>query len=264
MGYKIKEIYVWSQKVRPSWPIERPDLDQYSLLWTGSIDITYIHGIAVSPDGTKLYAWPASSRIKQYTLTWWLITWVSAAESQTSWTVYTRWLYVKPDWSMLYSVSDNTRGYNITMPTVYSLTDSSSTYTNINWIVDNNNPVWVWLTPDGEYFFTCRNQKVYKVKLNTAWDLTTYTSTWSTEITLTQPTYFYNVAISPTWLKMFGWWDNTIYQYNLSTAWDITTATYSWKSLSVTWRCTFSVTENWDIFQTPTDGTSNIYQYRAS
>ena len=253
-------IYMWRS------PVEWPDLDQYSLLGSTTLWFTSIHGIAISGDWTKLYAWPAQWSIRQYTLTWGLITWISWVESQIN-SIYTRGLYVKPDGSKLYSVSDNSRGYNITMPTPFSLTGSTSNYTTIVWIVQNNNPVWVRFTPDWNYFFTCRgdntNKYLYKIPLTTAWDITSYTSTWVTSILLSE-WFAYNVAISPTWLKVFAGWENYIYQYNLSTPRDITTATYSWKSLAITERATFSVTDNWDIFQTPTDSTWNVYQYRAS
>lgn len=262
----VKEIYVGTTKVRPTI-IERPDLDRYSLLWSTTLWFTWIHGIAISSDWTKLYAWPANWHIRQYTLTWGVLSGISWVKSETNSNIYTRWLYIKPDGSRLYSVSDNSRWYNIILPTPYSLSWFSSSYRSITWIVQNNNPTWVRFTPDWDYFFCCRADSsypyLYKIPVSTAWDITAYTSVWATSVTLTQWAA-YNVAISPTWLKMFVWLENTIYQYNLSTAWDITTATYSWKSLSVTWRWTFSVTENWDIFQTPTNSTGNVYQYRAS
>ena len=270
MWYKLKRIMMRpngvEKQIRPKLTSDRPDLDRYSLLWSTTLWFTWIHGIAISRDWTKLYAWPANWYIRQYTLTWGVLSGISWVESETTSNIYTRWLYIKPDGSMLYSVSDNARWYNITLPTPYSLSWFSSSYTSITWIVQNNNPVGVRFTPDWNYFYTCRNKNVHKVKVNTAWDIKTYTSTWSSSVTLSEPPNVYNVAISPTWLKMFTWWDGDgkIYQYNLSTAWDITTATYSWKSLSITWRGTFSVTENWDIFQTPTNSTGNVYQYRAS
>lgn len=264
-GYKVQKIYVWDTQVRPSWPKERPDLDRYSLLESVNLWVNGLHWIAISQDWTKLYTWPAYWHIRQYTLTWGVLSGISWVESETWINVYSRWLYIKSNWDMLYSVSDNARWYNITLPTAYSLSWYSYVLINIPWIVQNNNPCGVRFAPEWDYFYTCRNQNIHKVKLNTAWDIGSYTSTWSTSVTLSEPSYVYNVAISPSWLKMFAWWENSIYQYNLSTARDITTATYSQKSLAITWRATFSVTEDWDIFQTETNGSNgNVHQYRAS
>lgn len=270
----VKEVYVWTTKVRPTI-IERPDLDQYSLLATKTLSwFSNPHGIAVSEDGTKLFIWPWSWSVRQYTMTGGLLSNISAVESTSS-SIYTRWLYCKPDGSKLFSASDNKRRTTITMPTAYSLTWSRSSY--VTWTYGSQEPTGIWFTPDGKYYFTCdgggsnswRNM-LYKVPVTTAWDFSTATTTGMTYIHITLPNNqrLYNVAISPTWLKMFiGTWgsSNYIYEYTLSTPRDITTATYSWKSLWSWGRATFSVTWTWSIFVTDTNiSTPTVYQYTAS
>lgn len=248
--------------------IDRLDLDQYSLLATKTLSwFSNPHWIAVSEDGLKLYIWPASWTIRQYTMTGGLLSNISALESTSS-SITTRWLFCKPDGSKLFSTSDNKRRTTITMPTAYSLTWSSSSY--VTWIYGAQGPTGIWFTPDGDYYFVCDWMNyLYKVPLGTAWDMTTATTTGMTSIHLTSWNNLYNVAISPTWLKLFiwdwGWSSCKIYQYNLSTARDITTATYSWKSLWSRGRATFSVTWTWSIFVTDTDiSTPTVYQYTAS
>ena len=277
MWYKLNRIMMRpngvEKQVRPSWPFERPDLDQYSLLSSTTLAwFTYPHGIAVSEDGTKLFIWPWSWSIQQYTMTGGLLSNISAVESTSS-SITTRWLYCKPDGTKLFSLSDDGSKRTITMPTPFSFSWSSAT--NSSGKVGSQEPTWCWFTPDGEYYFVCdgggpdpwRNM-LYKVPVTTAWTLSTATTTGMTSVHLTPWNRLYNVAISPTWLKMFiGTWggSNYIYEYTLSTPRDITTATYSWKSLWTRGRATFSVTWKGDIFVTDTNiSTPTVYQYTAS
>ena len=270
----IKKVYLGSTQVRPTLaPWERPDLDTYTLLSSTTLSpwFTYPHWIAVSWDGTKLYIWPASWSVAQYTMTWWLLSNIGSVESTSS-SITTRWLYCKSDGTKLFSLSDDGSKITITMPTPFSFSWSSAT--NSSGKVGSQEPTWCWFTPDGDYYFICdwgwsvpRNT-LYKIPLGTPRDFSTATTTWMTSIYLNPWNRLYNVAISPTWLKMFiGTWSgsNYIYEYILSTSRDITTATYTWKSLWTWGRATFSVADNWDIFVTDTDiSTPTVYQYTAS
>ena len=265
MWYKLKRIMMRpngvEKQIRPTVVgNERPDIDQYTSVSNASL-VNWIHGIAVDEDGNNLYVCPASWVVSHYSLTWWDITTSTFIDSSNS--IYTRWLYIKKEWDRLYSVSDNKRAYTIAMPTPFSLSGSTSSYTSISSL---SAPCWCWFTPDWDYLFCVDygDNSAYKIPLSTPRDTTTITS-GTTSKSLWWIGALYNIAISPTWLKMFvGTWSSVgIYQYDLSTAWDITTAVYSWKSISVLWRWTFTVTKSWTIYQADI-GNTTVYQYEAS
>ena len=250
-------------------PIERPDIDQYSLKGSKSAPLSWPHWIAVSPDKSKLYLVQASWYVYQYWMTGGDITTLTAAQSNTSTSINSRWLYCKSDGTKLYSVADGWQRATITMPTPFSLSSSTVSSTTASlWI---SSPTWCWFTPDGNYVFICScssPRAVYKAPLTTAWDMSTATSTWMTSVSTTsaQWTYPYNVAISPSWKKMFIWTyynSTSISQFNLTTPRDITTATYSWKYMSVSERWEFTVAPDGTLYLTNANSSTTIYQYWA-
>lgn len=262
-------ITYWTPvSVTPSTIVERPDLDQYSLLSTATLTwFNGPHAICVSEDGTKLYIWPATWLIRQYSMSGGLLSNITSEESNSWSSVDTRWLYCKPDGTLLFSTSDRHK-ITMSMSTPYSLTWCTiSTLSSDIWGISD---LWgCWFTPDGNYLIVCcpSNTNVAKVPCTTPRDLSTATATWMT----TTSALGYvpaDVAISPTWLKMFVWqvWESSNYikQYNLSTAWDITTAVDSGKSLWWWNRALFGVTWTWDIFVTDSTSTPTVYQYTAS
>lgn len=256
-------MYIWSQKVRPSWPTERPDIDTYSLVTTKTAPANYPHAVCISPDWKYLYiyAWYVYCH---YLSDWTLNTYSSTASSTTSSTVDSRWLFFK-DENTIYSLSDSGTFLEISMSN-YDLTNSTVTTLTNN---IGSGKVWCEFNPDGTKFYCVKRWNAwYEYGLSTAYNPNTSTLDYTLQTSSDISSNTYCIRFSPTGKKVFisnraSGTNNKIIQYECSTPRDLSTAVYSNKSLTLWYGCSFDVSDNGDIFTVPQDGQS-VYQYSSN
>lgn len=271
-----EDVQIWP----PVYSVEpdRPDIDEFTLTGSKSLSLSNVHALAVSNDAKHLYIcitweWP----IYQYEMSDGTISTLGTSYSYTKSWVKSRWLFVREDWTMMFSNVDwSPYAYRWVMSTAYRVDTISSWSTHS--LPSNTKPMWCEFSPDGVYYYCWYwdngNAPIYQYTCSTAWNLNTATLTRSVNFSWTFARNSYDIRFSPTGLKMYvwqrpyWWWAGRIYQFNLSTAWNISTATYSWKSLAFpAWNqwSTFDFGNNWKrIFIHPVAASGSIYQYDAS
>lgn len=287
---QASKVFVWDTQVRPTWPApvqERPDLTSFSLTAQVNTGLGWTHGMCCSEDWKNIYISDANWPVKQYICSdWTLSTFPSNYSYAKSW-IKTRWMYIKSDWSALYSCVDwSPYTYTAEMSTSYRIDTATVTTENLD---SNTKPVWCAWSTDWVYFYCGywdnSNVPIYQYYCSTPRDLSTASSIRTLNLYPIMTMNTYDIRFSPTGLKMYVWLrpyaiqdSGGIYQFNLSTAWDISTATYytymSFPTPSGSgyykwdWT-TFDFCNNWTrIFahRVNCQGTTNtfIFQYDAS
>lgn len=254
-----------------AWVTERPNIDTFTQTAFISSWAYWLHAIWINGDASNVYIGRNQNNLTQHTATnWEIANYNSSAQSSISY--QSRWLWCKPDGTILYDSHDNGDIYQIDMSTPNSLTWSTVTTNNIGLACCG-----ISMSYDGtKLYHWIRDQSYQKIfmeydlatprDVSSLWTGTSHTvdaiqawwwSDWS---------YVYGIAISPTWKKMYFSADQwKIYQYNLATPYDWSTAVYYW-ALD-TWlntRCPLQFTEDWQKIIMGNLGNKNLYQYDAS
>lgn len=268
MWYQLTWIYIWATKVRPIWPAERPDIDSFTLTTSAYSWVSNLHAVGIGWDASNIYIGRSQTNLRQCVATnWELSNFNSSAVSSISY--QSRWLWCKPDGTILYDSHDNWDIYQITMATPYSLSWATvATYsTGVQCCGISLSHDWsrlyhgVWGS----------NKTFYEYTLSTPRDVSSRSTPVSHTVDVIQSTSWdwpnvYQTQISPTGKKMYFYADQYyIYQYNLSTPYDWSTATYYW-SLNVGFnsRGSFQFTEDWKRIIIWSLGNKTLYQYDAS
>lgn len=250
-----------------AWTHERPDIDTFTQTASIYSWIYWLHAVWIGWIWEYVYIGRNSNNLTQHTATNWEISNFSSTV-QSSISYQSRWLWCKPDGTILYNSMDLNGVYQIDMATPYSLTWATVTTNNIgSWACG------VSLSYDGTklYHGEWGNSKVFKeYTLVTPRDVSSH-DTWISHtvdviVWTWDPSFVYQTQISPTGKKMYFSADSwKIYQYNLATPYDWSTAVYYW--VLDTWfgdRCSFQFTEDWQRIIMGNLWNKYLYQYDAS
>lgn len=252
-----------------AWIQERPDIDTFTQTSSVYSWEYWLHAVWIWGSWEYVYIGTNQGNLTQHTATNWEISnFNSTAQSSISY--QSRWLWCKPDGTILYNSMDSVGVYQINMSTPYSLTWATVTTNNIG-----NRACGVSLSYDGTklYHGEWGNSKVFKeYTLATPRDVSSHWAWVSHTVDAIDWTghadapYVYQTQISPTGKKMYFSADQwKIYQYNLATPYDWSTAVYYW--YLDTWfgaRCSFQFTEDWQRIIMGNLGNKDLYQYDAS
>lgn len=255
-----------------AWVTERPDIDSFSLTDSIGSGAWYnVCGLGVSGDGSYIYIGRDQYYLTQHTATnGELSNYDSTVQSSISY--QSRWLWCKPDGSILYDSHDNGDIYQIDMNTPYSLT-WATVATNSIWVACCGIGLsydwtklyhWVW---DNNYA-----KQFIEYTLATPRDVSSrWTGTTNTVNAIIassgDESFIYQVSVSPTGKKMYFSADHwKIYQYDLSTAYDWSTATYNGVlDTGINKRITFQFREGGDrLYIWAVQPNWTLYQYDAS
>ena len=221
----------------------------YQAGMTGIASANAPYGLALKPDGTKVYIADANSKlIYQYSLsTPYVVTDASMSYDSVSFNLQTSMsssmtpasMFLKPDGTKMYVLNGALDiVYEYDLSTAYDL--STISYNNKNLTISSVEgfPESIFFKPDGTKLYVAgtQNDSVRMMDLSTAWDVSTATYNSANTFSVSSQDGEPNHAIfnsSGTKMYVLGGATNAIYSYTLSTAWDVTTASYDSQSYSI-------------------------------
>jgi len=185
------------------------------------------------PDGTKVSSISASTLYNTSLSNNWDIGSVSSTNTRIDPSQGDPYksMFIKPDGSILYLLSSNTRKIHaFILSTPWDITTYGSLIYNIDDDVINNSDMdGLYISPDGTkmYIAGIDNDTIYQYNLTTPWDIESVSSLISSVTVSANPV---GLRFKPDGTKMFYVSDNLLhrgYEYNLTTPWDLSTASWS-------------------------------------
>lgn len=195
---------------------------------------------------------------------WWnMDNWTLAQTSNTLWSGFYTWVYVKPDGTKIFfSDAWQQRIYECTLWTPFDISSLSLTK-----YISTAFPEDMTFSPDGTKMFVLKSDSSpYQVKrytLSTAWDISTATQDQTiTAWTENGDRWLY---ITPDGLTIYRSmaWQATLHKATMTTAWDLTTAS-AWDSKSNYGWIAIWFGNDWKFFARKPDGNTSLYWYELS